>query len=250
MESELGRIMLYAGNLSFKQDLALRRRARNDSVVLEAVLLLHDNRFVEVDPGLEIWHRPPLWPLPLLDGELELGGGALGGLGLEVVGQLVEDLEQFAVDADHLVIFLGDAVLEHIVFSHHFSKEVWINGVDDVQHELAVALADGVLGEVQLQYLRFQNHLGKILLARVLVDGHIASLNLMRLEGRLLPLEHLDQEVRGDHALRRQSELACDARYRSTSSFKSFTYLGRQGCRGGGPCCRTTCGSHQASSPS
>ena len=50
-----------------------------------------------------------------------------------------------------LVVLLGDTVLETVVLSHDLAKELWIESVDDIEHELTVTLANWIIWEVVAQ---------------------------------------------------------------------------------------------------
>ena len=69
--------------------------------------------------GLQLWHLSLLLsPLPLLDWEVETWRNGFGGLGLEVVLDVVQHLVQRHIDHNELLILLGAAMLEDIVLTH------------------------------------------------------------------------------------------------------------------------------------
>ena len=108
---------------------------------------------ITIEGRLHLGHLPLLGLLPLLEGKVELVAVALGSLGLEGVGKPVEDLEEIVINGDNLIVFLGDTVLEDVVFVHDPAKELRVEGVDDVEHVLAVALVEWILREVLHQLL-------------------------------------------------------------------------------------------------
>ena len=158
--------------------------------------------------------RGELWPLrsfialPLLGRQDELAWVSLGGARFKYLCELVEYSVHLWIQLHNLVIFLCLLQGGTLVLLHHLAEEGGILGVDDVEHELTIALSQGVVGEVVLQIDMVLNHLGNPLLRSVPILRDVDRVDLERMEDPLVALQHLDHELGGAHALDGQVQLA------------------------------------------
>ena len=95
-----------------------------------------------------------------------------------------------------------------LVLLHDLAEEGGVNGVQDVQDELAIALLRRVIREVLGEVWMLADHLDEVLLGGVPVVGHAHLVDLVEVEGLLLALEDLDQELARGQALQRKAELS------------------------------------------
>ena len=145
--------------------------------------------------------------LSLLWRQVELGGLVLGGSRHEDLVELVQNRVHLGVELHNLVTFCCLLQRHSLILLHDLSEESAIYGVDDVEHELAVALGLWVVREVLLQFLVLKDHFRELLLPCVPVMGYVHRIDLEAVKDLLGPLEHLHHELGGAHALDGQVEL-------------------------------------------
>ena len=112
-----------------------------------------------------------------------------------------------------------------LVLLHDLAEEGGINGVQDVQDELAIALLRRIIREVLGEVGMLGNHLDEALLGGVPVVGHAHLLNLVVVEGLLLALEDLDQELAGGQALQGKTELSYRQRGQEADLYLPLNFI-------------------------
>ena len=151
----------------------------------------------------------PLVPLSLLGRQVEFAWMSFGSAGLKDVCELIENIVHLGIQLHNFVVHLCLFQRGKLVLLHHFLKEGGILGVDDVEHELAIALSHGVVREVVLQIDMLSNHLGNPLLRSVPVSRDVDRVDFERMEDPLVALQYLDHELGRAHALEGEVKLSC-----------------------------------------
>ena len=150
----------------------------------------------------------PLIPLPLLGRQVEFAWIGFSSAGLKDVCELIENIVHLGIQLHNFVVRLCLFQRGTLVLLHHLLKEGGILSVDDVEHELTIALSHGVVREVVLQIGMLSNHLGNPLLRSVPVSRDVDRVDLERMEDPLVALQYLDHELGRAHALDGQIQLA------------------------------------------